>query len=144
MRQSGIWRYGRGQTMNPGMTSTTQLLWGTCAALCLLSPAGANAQTNERLTTLEQGIYECSLPGDAGGKAWLVQEERNFVIVSASRYRSDYGRGTYFVKGDNVVFSRGPMKDMRFKRRASGLLQEMGRDGELGRLRCNRVARYKP
>ncbi|OBX18382.1 hypothetical protein A9995_12465 [Erythrobacter sp. QSSC1-22B] len=89
--------------------------------------------------TLPQGRYECGLPGDATGEAWVVDPAYTFSISSASRYVSAKGKGTYLLTGHDVIFTRGPMKDMRMRRQASGLLQQVGSDGELGRLRCHRV-----
>lgn len=99
----------------------------------------AHAGARDRIGTLPQGRYECALPGDAAGRAWVVDPEHGFTISSASRYVSAGGKGTYLLTGHDVIFTRGPMKDMRMRRQASGLLQEVNAAGELGRLRCNRV-----
>jgi hypothetical protein len=113
------------------------------AALAMLTPtmlthAPASAQT--QLNTLQQGIYECGLPGDATGKAWKVQKAREFRVITASSYQNAKGKGTYLLTGSDVVFTRGPMKDMRMTMHRSGLLQETRKDGSLGPLRCHRMA----
>jgi len=99
----------------------------------------AHAGARDRIGTLPQGRYECGLPGDATGQAWVVDPAYNFSIASASRYDTAKGMGTYLLVGHDVIFTRGPMKDMRMRRQASGLLQQVNADGVLGRLRCNRV-----
>lgn len=111
-------------------------------AACGLALFGAelvHAGARDRIGTLPQGRYECGLPGDAAGQAWVVDPAYNFLISSASRYVSAEGRGTYLLTGRDVIFTRGPMKDMRLRRQDSGLLQQVDADGTPGRLRCNRV-----
>ena len=49
------------------------------------------------------------------------------------------GGGTYLMEGRQVIFTRGPMRGMKLMVLSSGLLQEIGRDGKLGRLRCHRT-----
>ena len=120
------------------MTHKTALL-----AACGLALFGAQAvhadDARDRIGTLPQGRYECGLPGDATGRAWVVDPAYNFTISSASRYISAEGKGTYLMTGRDVIFTRGPMKNMRMRRHASGLLQQVNAEGELGRLRCHRV-----
>ena len=103
----------------------------------LAMPAQSIAQ--DRIGTLARGTYQCGLPGDAAGKAWRADLAQDFVITSASRYESKEGAGTYLVIGKTVTFTRGPMKDMRMRRLASGILQELDGEGKLGRMRCSRV-----
>ena len=109
------------------------------AAASTLTAMPASAQ--ERLGTLPKGQYSCGLPGDASGAAWSDDTAYRFAITSSSRYASAKGEGTYLLKGREVVFTRGPMKDMRMVRHASGILQQVEPDGNLGRLRCSRVGR---
>ncbi|WP_234028139.1 elongation factor P [Qipengyuania aquimaris] len=106
------------------------------ASLCTLVPATGQAQG--RLGLLEQGEYVCALPGSATGPAWQEMEAHNFAITGASSYRTDKGVGTYLLEGKRVTFTRGPMKGHRMMLLSSGLLQELGGDGKLGRLRCHR------
>lgn len=99
----------------------------------------AHAGGLERIGTLPQGRYECGMPGDATGQAWVVDPRYNFSIASASRYETAQGMGTYLLIGQDVIFTRGPMKDMRLRRQPSGLLQQTDENGTPGRLRCNRI-----
>lgn len=115
-------------------------LFATCG-LALVASGASPAPAQERIGTLQQGRYECGLPGDAAGKAWQVDAEYAFSITSASRYRSAKGSGTYLLRGKEVLFTRGPMKDMRMHLHASGLLQQVNADGSMGRLRCHRIGR---
>jgi hypothetical protein len=107
------------------------------AALAGLAHGPAMAQG--RLLLLDQGEYVCALPGDASGAAWVEQEGRDFAITGGSSYRTVRGAGTYLMEGKQVTFTRGPMRGTKMMRLGSGLLQEVGRDGKLGRLRCHRV-----
>lgn len=107
--------------------------------LSLLGADTAHAGARDRIGTLPQGRYECGLPGDATSQAWVVDPAYNFTIASASRYDTARGMGTYLLTGQDVIFTRGPMKDMRLRRQPSGLLQQIDDDGTPGRLRCQRV-----
>lgn len=108
--------------------------------LALAAGLGASASLAQgRLNLLEQGEYVCSLPGDATGRAWVVQEGHDFVITGGSSYETARGSGTYLMEGKQVTFTRGPLRGMRLMQLGSGLLQEIGRDGKLGRLRCHRT-----
>ena len=111
------------------------------AALASLSAPPAIAQG--RLALLDQGEYVCALPGDASGAAWVVQEGREFAITGGSSYRTARGSGTYLMEGKQVTFTRGPMRGAKFMRLGSGLLQQLGRDGKLGRMRCHRAGPLK-
>ncbi|MBX7495919.1 elongation factor P [Qipengyuania sp. 6B39] len=92
-----------------------------------------------RLGLLDRGEYVCSLPGDATGRAWVEQEGHGFTITGGSSYETPRGAGTYLMEGKQVIFTRGPMKGMKLMQLGSGLLQEIGKDGKLGRLRCHRA-----
>ncbi|NNC59623.1 MAG: elongation factor P [Erythrobacter sp.] len=91
------------------------------------------------LSTLPVGRYECSLPGDAGGSPWIPVEDKRFSIKNASRYLSAEGSGTYLLSGDDLVFTRGPMKDERYRRVGTTMLRTLNPDGSLGRMRCVRT-----
>ncbi len=101
--------------------------------------AAAPGAAQGRLDLLPQGEYICALPGDAAGAAWIEQEGRDFAITGASSYRTARGGGTYLMEGKLVTFTRGPMRNMKLMRLGSGLLQEVDRNGKLGRLRCHRA-----
>ena len=109
--------------------------------LALAAAAVSPALADDRVGTLQQGLYECGMPGDAAGKAWIADPAKSFEIVGASSYRSAQGGGTYLRRGQRIVFTRGPMKDMQLERLGSGLLQVVNGDGTLGRLRCHRAGR---
>ncbi|MEZ5679723.1 MAG: elongation factor P [Erythrobacter sp.] len=114
--------------------------FATLAAAILLAGASTGPLAAQgRLGLVEQGEYICALPGDATGAAWIVQEGKGFAIIEGSSYRTERGSGTYLAEGRQVTFTRGPLKGMKLMRLGSGLLQEIGRDGKLGRLRCHRA-----
>ena len=92
-----------------------------------------------RLMLLDRGTYVCALPGDATGSAWVEQSGREFTIEGGSSYDTPRGGGTYLMEGRQVIFTRGPMRGMKLMLLSSGLLQEIGRDGKLARLRCHRT-----
>lgn len=107
------------------------------AAVAGLASPPALAQG--RLALLAQGEYVCALPGDASGAAWIVQDGHEFAITGGSSYRTAKGSGTYLMEGKLVTFTRGPMRGAKFMRLGSGLLQQVDRNGKLGRLRCHRA-----
>jgi hypothetical protein len=99
------------------------------------TPLGAQG----RIGLLDQGEYVCALPGDATGAAWVDQAGKSFSIVGGSSYRTERGAGTYLMEGKQVTFTRGPLKGLVLMKLSSGLLQELGKDGTLTRLRCSRI-----
>ena len=105
------------------------------AALLCGSPALAQG----RLGLLPQGEYVCALPGSADGPAWTEVEGHGFSITGASSYTTQKGSGTYLLEGSKVTFTRGPLKGHKMMRVSGGLLQELDRNGKLGRLRCHRA-----
>ena len=107
-------------------------------AAALIGMASPAALAQGRIALLEQGQYVCALPGDATGGAWIEQNGRDFAITGGSSYRTPQGGGTYLMEGRKVSFTRGPLRGTRFMHLASGLLQEIERNGKLGRLRCHR------
>ncbi len=117
------------------MTKTKPLLMTFAALAALSAPVAAQG----RLALLERGEYVCALPGDATGAAWIEQENRGFSITGGSSYETSKGTGTYLMEGKQVIFTRGPLKSVKLMLLSSGLLQEVGRDGKLGRLRCHRA-----
>lgn len=110
-----------------------------CGVIAATSAMAASAGApGGPLGTLPIGEYVCSLPGDAGGKAWHIVPEKGFTIGNASTYHTDQGSGTYLLAGDQVRFTRGPMKGMRFERTSHGTLRWLDEDGNRGRVRCIR------
>lgn len=110
-----------------------------CAATLTLLAAPVIAQSGGPLGTLPVGRYQCSLPGDAGGAAWVPIADKRFSIKNASRYLHADGEGTYLLAGDELVFTRGPMKDERYQRMGSSMLRLKNADGTLSRIRCVRT-----
>lgn len=109
------------------------------ALLAVAALAAAPSLAQGRLGLLEQGEYVCALPGTADGRAWNEVEGHGFSITGASSYTTGKGSGTYLLEGRRVTFTRGPLKGHKMMLVSSGLLQELGRDGKLGRLRCHRA-----
>jgi hypothetical protein len=106
-----------------------------------LAALPASASPGGKLETLPQGRYICALPGDAMGEAWVAIPQQGFVIDNGSTYRTDSGTGTYLLTGDQVQFTRGPMKGMRFQRTGAGALRWLDDNGQPGRVRCVRNVR---
>ena len=104
--------------------------------LALALPAAAQAATD--LSVLPLGRYGCWTAGSASGPA--INPQTEFTVVRGSSYRSEAGNGTYLLASDVLLFTRGPLKEMRFRRSKDGFWQQLSRDGELGRLKCNRTS----
>jgi hypothetical protein len=135
------------------------LLVAGAAALAAVVPGGARGQdggtnrdasrpqgrtptvtTGGVLGILAHGQWQCALPGDAGGAAFVEVPEEAFLISTASSYRTaDGGRGIYLMRGTEVVFTRGPKKDQRFRVRGENTLQKLNPDGSASKLICTRV-----
>ena len=111
-------------------------------ALMLLIPAlPVTASPGGKLETLPRGRYTCALPGDALAEAFVVLQDKGFVIDNGSTYRTEAGTGTYLMTGDEVRFTRGPMNGMRFARTGPGSLRWIDENGQPGRVRCVRNVR---
>ena len=111
-------------------------------ALMLLIPAlPVTASPGGKLETLPRGRYTCALPGDALAEAFVVLQDKGFVIDNGSPYRTEAGTGTYLMTGDEVRFTRGPMNGMRFQRTGPGSLRWIDENGQPGRVRCVRNVR---
>ena len=102
--------------------------------------ASAGAPSGGMLGILRHGDWECALPGDAGGEAYLTQPAEAFRIGTASSYESPAGNGIYLLRGTELVFTRGPKKDERFRVLGENSLQKLGADGKPGKLICTRVS----
>ncbi|MCU0733767.1 MAG: hypothetical protein MUE84_19585 [Hyphomonas sp.] len=83
--------------------------------------------------------WQCALPGDAGGEAFEDVPAEAFRIGTASSYISPTGAGIYLMRGAEVVFTRGPKKDQRFRVLGENTMQKLDADGSLSRLICTRV-----
>lgn len=134
-------------------TRTIILLTLTAAAIAAFGSGYADAQdrndsrpaeraavpTGGVLGTLQRGEWECALPGDAGGEAFVVVPEEGFRIGNASSYRNAEGRGIYLLRGTELLFTRGPKKDERFRVRGENTLQKLNPDGSDSKLICTRL-----
>lgn len=90
------------------------------------------------LRTMPHGRYQCALPGDAGGDAYVVVEEEEFRIFTASRYETAQGTGTYILRGKDLTFTLGPKKGERFERVGDNQLRKLKPGGEASDLLCTR------
>lgn len=119
--------------------SRTALLASAAIGLTAIQPFPAHA---EMLETMPKGHYQCALPGDAAGEAWLPVEGADFRIINASSYKAPDGtRGSYLLIGKTFVFTNGPYSNMRFERAGDNLLRKVEPDGKPGRILCARSAR---
>ncbi|HSJ78351.1 MAG TPA: elongation factor P [Erythrobacter sp.] len=120
------------------------LVVGAAAAAATLpdharSQNPAAAPSRGLLGILQHGNWQCALPGDAGSAAFVEVPEEGFRIGTASSYINDEGTGIYLMRGNEVIFTRGPKKDQRFKRLGDNTLQKLNRDGSLSKLICTRL-----
>jgi len=125
----------------------TILAGAVLAVVPAVTPAHSASAAAERrpgyrgpIGTLEQGQYVCELPGRADGPRGIVQPEAGFRIVSASRYVSDQGTGTYLRRGDVMILSSGPRRGERYRVVSPGFLRKLDED-RASRLRCVRRGR---
>jgi len=100
----------------------------------------AGVATGGMLGILRHGDWECALPGDAGGEAFVPVPAEGFRIGTASSYESPAGGGIYLMRGTEVVFTRGPKKDERFRALGENTLQKFAADGSPSKLICTRVS----
>ena len=105
--------------------------------LALVAPIAARAASDPDV--VPQGRYACWTAGAATGPAVIDHPDHSFTIVRGSSYLSAAGGGTYLLASDLLIFTRGPLKDMRLHRRPEGFWQQIARDGEPGQLKCSRV-----
>ncbi len=126
------------------ITDFTKSLRGAAALFALALPVAAFAASptmpqSGRITTLPIGKYECTLPGDASGPAWHRIPDSDFSILNASSYEARGGRGVYLLRGNQITFTRGPLKGLMLERAGNTILREREEDGTLGRMRCVRT-----
>jgi hypothetical protein len=95
--------------------------------------------TSGMLGILRHGDWRCALPGDAGGEASIDVPAEAFRIGTASSYINPEGNGIYLLRGTEVIFTRGPKKDERFRVLGENTLQKLNSDGSLSKLICTRV-----
>ena len=108
------------------------VLLAACAAVPVLAQGA--------IGTVDRGAYVCELPGDAAGRAGVVQSDQAFTIESASRYSSPQGEGTYLRRGDTLVLTSGPRQGESYAVLGTGFLRRI-EGGQPGRLRCVRAGR---
>lgn len=99
----------------------------------------ATAPASGMLGILQHGNWQCALPGDAGGEAFLEVPEEAFRIGTASSYENTEGNGIYLLRGTELVFTRGPKKDQRFRVLGENTLQKLNPDGSLSKMICTRI-----
>jgi hypothetical protein len=136
------------------MKNRTILLLVACAAAAAaFLPGGAWGQDREAsrpqastgapaggmLAILRHGDWQCAFPGDAGGAAFVEVPAEAFRIGTASSYVNAQGSGIYLMRGTEVVFTRGPKKDERFRALGENTLQKLNRDGSPSKLICTRI-----
>jgi hypothetical protein len=100
---------------------------------------GRGTVVGDMLGTMQHGLYQCALPGDASGEAFIEQPGESFRIGQGSSYKNDEGTGVYLMHGTTLVFTRGPKKDQRFRRTGANTLQAMADGDTLGRMICTRL-----
>lgn len=99
----------------------------------------AAAPAGGMLSILDHGYWQCALPGDAGGDAFVKVPEEDFGIGTASSYSNAAGSGIYLLRGTELIFTRGPKKDQRFRVLGENTVQKLNADGSLSKLICTRV-----
>lgn len=100
---------------------------------------GGDAVIGDMLGTMQHGLYQCALPGDAAGEAFVEQPAESFRIGAGSSYESTAGSGVYLMHGTTLVFTRGPKKDQRFRRLGANTLQALEAGDTPGRMICTRL-----
>jgi len=105
------------------------------AALLLAAPAFADGP----IGTIARGTYVCELPGDVAGAVGIEQPGESFTILSASRYSSPQGSGTYLRRGDIVSMTSGPRNGTRYIVIGRDFVRKLDEHGEPSRLRCLRL-----
>jgi hypothetical protein len=113
---------------------------GVPIVVLLVTALGVPALAQGAIGTVERGAYVCELPGDAAGRAGVVQPAQALTIESASRYSSPQGEGTYLRRGDTLVLTSGPRQGESYAVVSTGFLRRI-EQGQPGRLRCVRGGR---
>jgi hypothetical protein len=121
------------------------LLILSAAAAAAFLPNSAHGQDRAAtpstgvLGILQHGTWQCALPGDAGGEAFVEVPEEGFRVGTASSYVNNQGSGIYLMRGKEVIFTRGPKKEERFRQLGDNTLQKLNPDGSLSKLICTRL-----
>jgi hypothetical protein len=144
---------GNSQSQGSGALSAQRRLWQSPAddasrramrfllilaavLLTALPAAPSRAVPGGEIGTLPHGRYFCELPGDAAGPWRIRVPEEDFVVISASNYQANGGRGSYLITNDNVAMTSGPLNGNRYIRQSHGFLRLIGDDRLPGKLRC--------
>ena len=109
-------------------------------AILAFAHATTLAADGNLLKTMPHGAYECAIPGDAGSPVWEPVEGAGFIISHTSGYRTENGRGTYLLKGKDLIVTSGPKKGERYRRTGDGELKRVAEDGRVTRFVCVKVA----
>jgi hypothetical protein len=109
------------------------------ALAILLGTGPAAAVPGGDLTVLTKGHYVCEVPGDPDNPdlfGGIRRPDSDFDVVGDSSYRARGVRGIYFMTGDSIRFTGGPLQGARFHRTGPNFLREVDADGTDGDLRC--------
>ena len=110
------------------------------AVTLAIAPVAAHAADGNLLKTMPHGVYECAVPGNAGSPVWEPLEGAGFIISHTSGYRTENGRGTYLLKGKDLIITSGPKRGERYRRTGEGELKLLDKDGSVTRFACVKVA----
>ena len=109
-------------------------------ALSLSTLAAGPLAAQEKIGTVQRGVYVCEVPGNAAQEASMTMPEAGFRIRSGSRYESPQGDGFYLRRGDRMMMTSGPHNGDVYRVEQDGLLRRMAGE-EPTRLRCIRRSR---
>lgn len=118
----------------------TVLKVGGALVLGALAAAPLQAEQHGRLGVLPHGYWQCGLPGDALAAAFRADNALSFTTIPNSSYEARDGGGTYLLTGDDLTFTRGPLKGHSFVWESANRLRVATDDTTRGRLICNRRA----
>ncbi len=107
------------------------------AALLALS-AAALAVPGGPIDVLAPAVYQCEMPGDAGGPTGYRVIGEDFTVVNSNTYYTADGRGTYLLTGNLLVLTSGPKRGQKYNRISDNFLRKLGPDGKDSALRCVR------
>ena len=101
--------------------------------------AGPALAVDGNLGVLQRGQYLCERPGGISFDEWRIREpEKDFSVISGSRYETPDGVGIYLRTSDEVLFTSGPLKGAKFRMKNESFLRILGPDGSPNGKRCVR------
>jgi hypothetical protein len=116
------------------MLRPTTIILAGIASVC-----AAAVQAHEgRLGVIDRGYYACETPGDAEIGPGIAASEYDFLVISASRYRTADGTGNYLRTGDKVQMTSGPKKGEAFEMKGERFLKMTTGKGVENGIRCIR------